>query len=898
MDVHRRWNEHLRREHKKPKTEEVCCQFCDAWIQLPESWPAKSAVVPTVFEQHLSAHHGPLLHEKATQTQKARRLVELWEAAAKSLRDGSRQSVSGPEQVSPSLQKMVGSTGEGVPINLRPSSQRRTAAGAGAVGPGPRPVTPEVREKSKSPTPSKRESSRSESPPKRSKAARPVTMEEGRADFERGSAYQKGKLWNPDDHTAAPRLRPFDKSNVANQRQRPSSGSRPHRPSNPTPTARATAPLPVADDSTDIVKQPETRPISQEQLVAEVKGIYAGLVMVESKCIEVDNNQSSQSDLTNKLNDDQWQALIALHRTLLHEHHDFFLASQHPSASPALRRLAAKYAMPARMWRHGIHSFLELLRHRLPTSLDHMLTFIYMAYSMVALLYETVPAFEDTWIECLGDLGRYRMAIEDDDIRDREVWTGVSRHWYSRASDNAPTTGRLYHHLAILARPSPTQQLYYYSKSLCVEMPFLSARESIMTLFEPIMSRTPNPQQAKLPPTDLSYVKSHGILFSGRQQEDFELTMATFLQLLDNHIGRSVRRWLESGYHIGISNACSVMGYGNETNPITIAFKAASRLRPGTNSTNISSDSHAQDQASQDTSTETSAGPHDATATKLPPNTKQLPNALRLFAGTYNVVCRRFGDPNILPFLHVSLVFMHHLTLCPDAMAHVAPHFPWKLTAVMLNTLLESSLFSSTAPSLSVLPLPSASASASASQKVLASQNVPVQTQDLARLLEEKALFPGSSVVVGGSGESADGAEKEGPSARRSRPLPDDFALRGFPWSESYFPDGWFATEEKIDDDDKYFEVPSMMEERKSRVVWLGCRIAESGAGKWLRLEKAEGGRKRFAVSPEFEVDLDLDMAGQMPPTPGESVEYGELPDAGTGPWAPEKLKSLGKAGA
>ncbi|KAF5642769.1 uncharacterized protein FTJAE_3485 [Fusarium tjaetaba] len=26
---------------------------------------------------------------------------------------------------------------------------------------------------------------------------------------------------------------------------------------------------------------------------------------------------------------------------------------------------------------------------------------------------------EDTWIECLGDLGKYRMAIEDDDIRDR-----------------------------------------------------------------------------------------------------------------------------------------------------------------------------------------------------------------------------------------------------------------------------------------------------------------------------------------------------------------------------------------------------------------------------------------------------------------------------------------------
>ncbi|KAI1839489.1 hypothetical protein JX266_014300, partial [Neoarthrinium moseri] len=81
-----------------------------------------------------------------------------------------------------------------------------------------------------------------------------------------------------------------------------------------------------------LIKQPKTRLVTNEQLVAEVKGIYAGLVMVESKCIEVINAQSSQIDA--ELNDEQWQALIALHRTLLHEYHDFFLASQHPSASP------------------------------------------------------------------------------------------------------------------------------------------------------------------------------------------------------------------------------------------------------------------------------------------------------------------------------------------------------------------------------------------------------------------------------------------------------------------------------------------------------------------------------------------------------------------------------------
>ena len=103
-------------------------------------------------------------------------------------------------------------------------------------------------------------------------------------------------------------------------------------------------------------------------MINEVRGIYVGLVMVEKKCIEIDKQQSESP---NKLVDHQWQALIFMHRTLLHEHHGFFLASQHPSASEVLKRLPEKYAMPARMWRYGIPSFLELLRHRLPDSLEH-----------------------------------------------------------------------------------------------------------------------------------------------------------------------------------------------------------------------------------------------------------------------------------------------------------------------------------------------------------------------------------------------------------------------------------------------------------------------------------------------------------------------------------------------
>lgn len=44
-------------------------------------------------------------------------------------------------------------------------------------------------------------------------------------------------------------------------------------------------------DSHDTTRQPNTRPISQEGLVEQVRETHAGLVMVEAKCLEVDNKQ-------------------------------------------------------------------------------------------------------------------------------------------------------------------------------------------------------------------------------------------------------------------------------------------------------------------------------------------------------------------------------------------------------------------------------------------------------------------------------------------------------------------------------------------------------------------------------------------------------------------------------
>ncbi|KAI3326906.1 hypothetical protein HD806DRAFT_519984 [Xylariaceae sp. AK1471] len=623
------------------------------------------------------------------------------------------------------------------------------------------------RRKSPAPSPIKTPRARSTSPtPRRSRARPQQSTTTHDPDFLR-QGYQQGKLWNPEED-----------SSPSTFRAKPSSS----KSSKSSAHLKKVDPPEEDSEALRLIKQPETRPISQEQLVAEVKGIYAGLMMVESKCIEVDNAQSTQNDT--KLNNEQWQALIALHRTLLHEHHDFFLASQHPSASQALKRLASKYAMPARMWRHGIHSFLELLRHRLPGSLEHMLTFIYLAYSMMALLYETVPAFEDTWIECLGDLGRYRMAIEDEDIRDREVWTSVSRHWYSKASDKAPTTGRLYHHLAILARPNALQQLFYYTKSLCVPIPFGSAKESIMTLFDPILSVS-SYQHARLTPIDVAFVKAHGILFSHKQLDNFRPAVNEFLESLDDHVGRIKRRWVESGYYIAIANCCALMSYGKEENVIMRAIQY-------------------QNDEKQDLGMELGG-------TDMKPS-KDFEDALHLAMETHEIIFRRLDDANVLPYIHVVMVFMLYLSQLPNAMRHLEQTFPWKRVSLLLNSLIDTS-------------------------------------EDHDRIRSDE--FP---------------RESNDP----PRPVPEDFALKGLLFVDQYYPSDWFSND-KIDDDEKYFEMPSMKDVRKERILWLAYRIAQ--AGEWLTYDE---GVNKFGVTPKYEMEMqeiskDTDM-----------MNISDAPDKGT----------------
>ncbi|PUU73083.1 hypothetical protein B9Z19DRAFT_1069268 [Tuber borchii] len=531
----------------------------------------------------------------------------------------------------------------------------------------------------------------------------------------------------------------------------------------------------LEDNETRMVRQPETRPISPEQLIAEVKGIYAGLVMVEAKCAEVDAKQAAATfddgQPQPRLNDEQWQALIALHRTLLHEHHDFFLASQHPSASPALRRLADKYAMPARMWRHGIYSFLELLRHRLP---------------MMALLYETVPAFEDTWVECLGDLGRYRMAIEDDDIRDRDVWAGVARFWYSKATDKTPYVGRLFHHLAILARPNVLQQLFYYCKSLAVTQPFYPARESILTLFDPIFS--PEHANKNHHHVDSGFIQLHGINFTHIDLEKFDDALFDYLDNLDQNIGKTESDWKygakESLLRIALregKNRLIPEEDMEDAPPAAVDENPAefdSLLPPlptGASSEHVTSMLQPASKLEEDSryprkaNVKSGSQAIEADAKSRNGTAESLSFSKRLAYEILSVALQRVGDSNVLPHIHIWLVFLAYVVKSEPAIRLLENEFPWEHLVYMLNSLVGQS-----------------------DQDRFGCKEFPV------------------------------------PEKGRGRPLPEDYTLRGLEWARKYFPNRWFE-DAQVDEEERSVEVPSMENVRIERILWLAAQVAANG---------------------------------------------------------------------
>ncbi|KAJ6022028.1 DNA/RNA-binding domain E.t1.c1-type [Penicillium herquei] len=421
----------------------------------------------------------------------------------------------------------------------------------------------------------------------------------------------------------------------------------------------SSSPVPEIVENRGMFKQLETNIITEEQLINEVRVIYKGLTLVEQKCKDIDEEQiKSQTELTAP----QWVALISLHRTLLYEHHDFLLASQHPSASPLLTRLADQYYMPARMWRHGIHSFLEVMRQQLPKSMDFLLSYIYVSYSMISLLLESVGAFKETWMECLGDLARYRMAIEESDMGHRETWAGISRYWYNQDALIIPEQGRIQHHLAVLARPDGLRQIFHYTKALVSVIPFENAQESIALLFKPTNNKGKEGMERRQNPMIAAFIATHGILFTGGSKEQFPILAKRFLSFLRRELPR-LNRNPQEGIYLVSSNFASILQYGHPKTVETLGWTFSSAPNNETSDSTCS-----QSAISNLTSEVPSQGAY-------------------LAVHTLAFFLEQNGTPAMDWSAHTSLAFIWCLALSPPAMQRLETIIPWLPVVKYLNRL-------------------------------------------------------------------------------------------------------------------------------------------------------------------------------------------------------------------
>ena len=446
--------------------------------------------------------------------------------------------------------------------------------------------------------------------------------------------------------------------------------------------------------------------------------------------------------------------------------------------------------MPARLWRHGIYSFLELLRHRLPHSLEHMLSFVYLAYQMMGLLMESIPVFHESWIECLGDLARYRMSIEENDMCDRETWSNVARMWYDKAADRLSDTGRSQHHLAVLARLNIVCQLFYYSKALISVNPFPNARDSIMLLFNPLLetsfTSTEMGSERKAPARfnkfDSSLVTAAAILFTKGSIRDYRGHIGDFLSELDGQVTNSGPSWKIPGPEVASVLIACVLGFGVEDSYLWRTIRThsdkwkGSRTGQPTNVASTTTDPVAMEESHRTFWQENTVHAKDfrqavppagdRSACRFTSTDEVTSHILPIWSTTISAVASKTGDRNILPFLHVTLAFLWSLSYVPRALVYFENYVPWTKLASALNALSRSGV-----------------------------------DDDRLEVTEFHRL------------QSSTG-----------RQLPEDFLMRGLIWAPYYFPPGFFDGL-VVDEDERYLELPSHTAPRAERCLWLGFRL-------------------------------------------------------------------------
>ena len=299
----------------------------------------------------------------------------------------------------------------------------------------------------------------------------------------------------------------------------------------------------------------------------------------------------------------------------------------------------------------------------------------------------TYYAFESR-INCIsvGDLGRYRITIEYDEVRAKDVWRNIARFWYNRAADKIPTTGRIYYHLAILARPCSIEQLSLYTKALTCLTSFESARESLITLFNPILYNQ-DPVSRRSSSFESVFVRAHGILFTSRPSDPLDRFDKAIEELgsgglYAKYISKSSSRIKKTGMHIAVSNIAALLEYNTpkQSSPhssLRFAYEDAHSVVE-----QLSQPVHHDVDAprGQHPSAEPLLPPAD-TSTRLESETSPvfIIRASKLASVTLGISLTHGNDSNMYPLVHVYLVFIWSLILIQQARKRFEDDLVWRM---------------------------------------------------------------------------------------------------------------------------------------------------------------------------------------------------------------------------
>ena len=383
------------------------------------------------------------------------------------------------------------------------------------------------------------------------------------------------------------------------------------------------------------------------------------------------------------------------------------------------------------------------------------------------------------------------MAIEDDEPRDRETWSNVAKFWYNKAADKSPTVGRLYHHLAILARPYSLEQLSLYTRALTCITPFESARGSIMTLFKPILQGT-DAVNRRSPPLETLFIRAHGYLFTMHHAGANDQFLATLHELekegsYDKYIAKSGSKFKEGGVYCADANIGALFEYGTPKQgrsraTLRLVYEDARRIREEQSKLEVDQNIKSQGVMTPELDSKNPVGlPNpdieDFVLAEDDSIAASISQASRLTTPILNASLRRPKDRNVYPLVNYYLAFFWSLLLVQESCKYFEKAMVWKIIERDVPWLAICFFLNDVAA------------------------EIPSMTE---RVLTK--AFPQTE-------------------SEKNRPLLEDFVLRGQQYAQWLFPSKWF-TETIVEDDERTHDPPSMTQYRMERILWLGHRIA------------------------------------------------------------------------